>query len=242
LEQPRQQAIESDSAAQAIHVDPVCSRCSLKAIFQCPSEGSGCGVYIGTRHLRYSPEDFFEQLPHWIAEPGLPKICPRDQSSVERLLNGLPYEGPFDCADLHDIYDRSEWPGELISLRNLDVLRWHDSTMQNKDARHIAVPAKSWRNGHMELRWIDVGELMKAQRRLVAVHSLGFLVSVPRPKGPDREVWTIRLRKEGEAVNAAVLTDPVPGLHVVGMGVFCKPHSFRLLGREEALLCLSSFI
>jgi len=52
----------------------------------------------------------------------------------------------------------------------------------------------------------------------------------------------IRLRKAGEAVNAAMLTDPVPCLNMVGMSVFCKPSSLRLLGCEKALLRLGSLV
>jgi hypothetical protein len=52
----------------------------------------------------------------------------------------------------------------------------------------------------------------------------------------------VRLGKEGEAVNAAVLSDPVPCLNMVWMSVFRKPGSFRLLGSEEALLRLGILV
>jgi hypothetical protein len=110
--------------------------------------------------------------------------------------------------------------------------------MQNKDTRDLAVPPELWWNGHVQLRWIDVGEFPEAERRLMAVHSLGLFAPIPGPERPDCEVRMVRLGKAGEAVNAAVLTDPVPCLNMVWMSVFRKPRSFRLLGREEALLRL----
>jgi hypothetical protein len=94
----------------------------------------------------------------------------------------------------------------------------------------------------VQLRWIDVGEFMEAERSLMAVHSLGLFAPVPGPERPDCEVGVVRLGKEGEAVNAAVLTDPIPGLNMVGMSVFRKACGLRLLGSEEALLRFGSFV
>jgi hypothetical protein len=45
-------------------------------------------------------------------------------------------------------------------------------------------------------------------------------------------------RKQGEPVNPTILANPVPDLHVVGMGILSEAGGFGLLRREEALLGL----
>jgi hypothetical protein len=73
----------------------------------------------------------------------------------------------------------------------------------------------------------------------VAVYTLDFLVSVPGPQRPKHKVRPISRRKQSEAVDPPVLTDPVPGLHMIGIGVFGESGRPRLLGGEETLLPFS---
>ena len=90
----------------------------------------------------------------------------------------------------------------------------------------------------MELRRIQIRQVVKTERRVVAVYALDFLIPVPGPQRPKYEFGPISCRKQGEPVDTAVLTDPVPDLDVVRMGVFGKSASLGLLRGEEALLLL----
>jgi hypothetical protein len=48
--------------------------------------------------------------------------------------------------------------------------------------------------------------------------------------------------KQSEPINATVLPDPVPGLHMIRMGVLRETGGLGLLGREKALLVLRDLI
>jgi hypothetical protein len=74
---------------------------------------------------------------------------------------------------------------------------------------------------------------------MVAVYALDFLVPVPGPQCPKDEVGPIRCRKQSEPVDAAVLADPVPDLHMIRVCVFGKASRLGLLGGEETLLLFS---
>ena len=94
----------------------------------------------------------------------------------------------------------------------------------------------------MQLRRVDVGKLVQTQSGLVAEHPLDLLIPVPRPQRPQRQVGMFRLRKPGQPVDAAVLPDPVPHLHMVRVSVLREARALRLLGREKALLCLGDVV
>ena len=66
------------------------------------------------------------------------------------------------------------------------------------------------RHGHIELRWIQVGKFVEAERSLVAVYTLGFLRSVPKPEWPREEFGPI-------------------SRHVMGMGILGEPGGFCLV-------------
>ena len=76
----------------------------------------------------------------------------------------------------------------------------------------------------------------------MAVNALDFFAPVPRPKGPQNEVRAVRRRKLGKAVNAAMPSDPITGLHVIRVCVLSEPSVLGLLGREESLLDQSVFV
>jgi len=93
----------------------------------------------------------------------------------------------------------------------------------------------------VDLGWIHVGKSVKAEGSLMAVDTLDFFAPVPRPKGPQNEVRAVRRRKLGEAVNAAILSNPIAGLDVIRMSVLSEPSVLGLLRREEPLLVQSVF-
>ena len=110
--------------------------------------------------------------------------------------------------------------------------------MKHEDARNLAVAPEIRRNGHVQLRRIQIRQIVKAERRMVAVDTLDFLVPVPGPQRPKDEVGPISCRKQSEPVDATVLADPVSDLDVVRMSVFGESGCLGLLRGEEALLLL----
>ena len=108
--------------------------------------------------------------------------------------------------------------------------------MKYKDARNLAVAPEMRRHGHVELRWIQIRKIVQAQRGIVAVYALDFLVPVPGPKGPKDKVGPIRCGKKRQPVDTTVLTDPVSCVYMVGMCVFGETSRLGLLGREKTLL------
>src|SRR5258708_5256553 len=75
----------------------------------------------------------------------------------------------------------------------------------------------------------------------MAVHAFDFLAPVPRPECPQDEVRSIRRRIQGKRIDAAMLADPVPDLHMIRVCVFGESSRLGLLGGEETLLLLSEF-
>jgi hypothetical protein len=71
---------------------------------------------------------------------------------------------------------------------------------------------------------------------MVAIDPLNFLVPVPGPQCPKYEVGPIGYRIQGEPIDTAELTEPVPGPDVVRMSGFGESGSLGLLGGEVALL------
>ena len=72
----------------------------------------------------------------------------------------------------------------------------------------------------------------------MTVNSLYLFLPIPGPERPEHKIGPIRRREQRQAVDAAVFPDPVPGLHVVGMGIFGESGRLGLLRSEEALLLL----
>ena len=70
----------------------------------------------------------------------------------------------------------------------------------------------------------------------MTVNALYFFVAVSRPECPKHKVRPVGRREQGESVDAAVLTDPVPDLDVVGMRVLGESSRLGLLRGEESLL------
>ena len=110
--------------------------------------------------------------------------------------------------------------------------------MEHDNARDIAVTPEVRRNGHMELRRVQVGQFMEAQRSLMTIDTIDLFLPVSRPERPKYKIGPIRRREQRQAVDAAVFPDPVSGLHVVGMRIFGKSGRLGLLRSEKALLLL----
>ena len=110
--------------------------------------------------------------------------------------------------------------------------------MKYEDTGNIAVAPEIRRNSHLELRRIQIREIVEAERCVVAVYTFDLLVPVPRPQCPKDQVGPISRRKQSEPVDTPVLADPVPDLDMIGVGVFGESGRLGQLGGEEALLLL----
>jgi hypothetical protein len=188
--------------------------------------------------LRNSPQRFLHDLARRSAHLRVPNLLTSDQTTVNSLPKCLADEVPLDGAGFDQVEDRSQRASKLVALCCPYVTRGQVGIMKYEDSRNLAVAPEVRRNGHVELRWIQIRQVVKTERRVVAVYALDFLIPVPGPQRPKYEFGPISCRKQGEPVNTAVLTDPVPDLDVVRMGVFGKSGSFGLLRGEEALLLL----
>src|ERR1017187_3817288 len=114
--------------------------------------------------------------------------------------------------------------------------------MKYEDAGNIAVAPEIRRNCHVKLCWIQIRQIVEAERRVVAVYTLDLFVPIPGPQGPKDEVGPISSRKKSEPVDTAVLAYPVPYLHVMGLGFFGESRCLGLLGGKEPLLRVGNWI
>src|ERR1700740_1278024 len=83
---------------------------------------------------------------------------------------------------------------------------------------------------------------MKTESRVMAVGALRHFLPILGPEIPKHQVRAVRSRKIGKAVDPAVLTNPVSGVHMVGVRLLGEPRPSGLLGCEEALLGLGYLV
>jgi hypothetical protein len=76
----------------------------------------------------------------------------------------------------------------------------------------------------------------------MAVDSLGELRPIPGPERPKHQVRAPASGKVGQPIDSPMLTNPVSSLNVVRVSILREPHSFGLLGREEAVLGFSDLV
>src|SRR5579864_981078 len=83
---------------------------------------------------------------------------------------------------------------------------------------------------------------MKTESRVVAVGALRHFLPILGPEIPKHQVRALRSRKIGQTVDPAVLTNPVSGVHMVGVRLLGEPRPSGLLGGGEALLGLGYLV
>ena len=105
--------------------------------------------------------------------------------------------------------------------------------MQHEDAGDLAVAAEIHRHCHMELRRIQIRQIVEAEHRMVAVYTLDFLIAVPGPQRPKDKFGPVCRWKQSESIETAMLTDPVPDLYTRGRDV--SGSNARLLMTSELL-------
>jgi len=162
-----------------------------------------------------------------------------DQTTVGSLPHRLAYEVSFDRASLDYVKNRPQRASKPEALRGLYVALGQVSIVEYENARDFAGASEIRRNRHVKLRWIQIRQIVQAKRRVMTVYTLDCFVPVPGPQCPKDKVWPINRRKENQAVDTAVLANPVPCLHMIGVRVFGESSRLGLLGGEETLLLLS---
>src|SRR5213593_2313323 len=145
--------------------------------------------------LRNSSQRFLHDLARRSTHLRVPNLLTSDQTTVNSLSESLADEVPLDGAGLDQVENRSQRASKLVALRGLYATLGQVGIMQYEDARNLAVAPEGRRNGHMELRWIQIGQVVKTQRRVVAVYALDFLIPVPGPQRPKYEFGPIGCRK-----------------------------------------------
>jgi len=188
--------------------------------------------------LRNSSQYVLYDLASRYAHSRVANLLPGDQTTVDSLPQCLADEVSFHGASLDEVKDRPQRSRKLEALRVLYVALGQVSVVQYQDSGNVAVSPEIGRNGHVELGGIQIRQVVEAQRRLMGVNTLDLLISVARPECPKDEIRPIGHRKQGEPVDAAVLTDPVSSLDVVGMRVLGESSRLGLLRGEESLLLL----
>jgi len=108
--------------------------------------------------------------------------------------------------------------------------------MQDKHTGDFTISPEASRYSHVQLRWHHVRKIVEAQRRLMAVDSLGGLSSISGPERPKHQVRALASRKAGQPIDSPMLTNPVSRLNVIRVSILREPRSFSLLRREKTLL------
>jgi len=184
------------------------------------------------------PQHFFYKLTRRSAHSRVPNLLASDQTTVNSLPERLADEGPLNGSGLDQVENGPQRARELEALCGLYVTLGQVGIMEYEDARNLAIAPEVRRNGHVEFRRIQIRQIIKAERRMVAVYTLDFLVPIPGPQCPKYEFGPISCRKQSEMIDTTMFAGPIPDLDVVGMGVFGKSSRLGLLRGEEALLLL----
>jgi hypothetical protein len=144
----------------------------------------------------------------------------RDQTAVNSLQQGLANERPLDRAGLDQIENRPQRSGVLVAWSSLYIASGQIMVMKHHDAGNIAIAPEVRRNRHMQLCRVQVRQIMQTQRGLVTIDPLDLFLPVSGPERPEDKIRPIRRWEQREAVNAAMFSDPVTGLYMIGMRIF----------------------
>ena len=169
----------------------------------------------------------------------IPNLLSSDETAIHRLSERLTDETLLHGTGIDQIENCPQRTGKLEALCRLNVACGQVGIVKYEDAGNITVAPEIHRNAHVEFRRTQIRQIVKIKRRLVAVHTLDFLVPVPGPQSPKDEVRPISRRKQSEPVDPPVLADPVPYLDMIGVSVLSEAGCLGLLGGEEPLLLFS---
>jgi len=102
------------------------------------------------------PQCVFYHLAYGLAQFCVPKLLAHDQTAVNSLPQCLAYERPLDRTSFDQIKNRSQRPSVFVARSGLYFALEQVAIMEHDDARNIAVAPEVRRNGHMELRRVQV--------------------------------------------------------------------------------------
>lgn len=128
-----------------------------------------------------SPQCLFYDFADRSAHSRIPNLLPTDQTALDSLPQRLSNEVPLHRTRFDQVENCPQRPTELEALSGLDVALREVGIVKYENTGDIAVAPEVRRNGHMELRRIQVRKFVEAKGGLVAICALDFLVSVSRP-------------------------------------------------------------
>src|ERR1017187_5160839 len=108
---------------------------------------------------QHSLHDLARRSAHW----RIPKLLANDQTTVNSLPERLVDEVPLDGAGLDQVENRAQRASKLEALRGLYVALGQVGVMEYEDAGSLAVAPEIRRNGHVELRRIQIRQVVKAE-------------------------------------------------------------------------------
>jgi hypothetical protein len=188
-----------------------------------------------------SAQHMLDERPRGVGHWRVPDLLTSDQTAVDCLSNRLPYSAPVDRSGLDHVKDSAHGTSKPETWPVLYVNRRHVGIVKHENSGNLAVAPKTRWNRHVKLRRIQIGQIVKTERGVVTVDAFDYLIPIPRPQGPESKIGAISHWKQSESVDTAVLAEPVPCLHVIGMRVFGESGSLSLFGGEEALLLFGDF-
>jgi len=133
-------------------------------------------------------EDFFN-LSRRAVQLRVPNLLASDETSVNSLSERLANETLLHSADFNKVENRPQRAGEFEALRRLYVFVGQVGIMKYEDSGNTAVAAEMRRNRHVELRRTQIQQIVKPERRVVAVDTPSTTPSgsaTTGPKGQDR--------------------------------------------------------
>jgi len=92
----------------------------------------------------------------------VPKLLARDQPAVNSLPQRLTYKRPLDCAGFYQVKNRPQRPSIFVARSCPYFALEQVAIMKHDNAWDLAVTTEVRRNGHMELRRVQVGQFIEA--------------------------------------------------------------------------------
>src|SRR5258708_3274661 len=136
----------------------------------------------GVTALCGSPQHFINNLARRFVHSRVPNLLASDYAALNRLFKCLADEILLNRTSLNKVKDGPESASKLEAVCGRDVSLRQIGIMQYEDAgNHAIAPEIRW-NRHVELRRIEVRQIIKAERRVMTVYTLDFLVAVSGPQ------------------------------------------------------------
>ena len=110
--------------------------------------------------LRNSSQYVLYDLASRSAYSRVANLWPADQTTVDSLPQCLADEVSLHCVSLDQVKDRPQGSRKLEALRVLYVALGEVGIVQHEDSRNLAVAAEIRRDCHVELRGIQIRQVI----------------------------------------------------------------------------------